>query len=129
MHQGVKRERNWEGEEKKKEREADRRDEWIAEEPVVKQTPTPASHSSEVSPGFVFQMSMLAGVESALHNQQTLTSTEPKEASGSYGWTCRTNPMSTQNTSSYTGTSGRFKTETEGGDGKGDMERKNGTNR
>lgn len=40
------------------------------------------------------------GWRSALHNQQTLTSKEPKGASSSHGWTCRTNSMSSHNTSS-----------------------------
>lgn len=66
------------------------------------------------------------GWRSALHNQQTLTSKEPKGASSSYGWTCRTNPMSSQNTSSYARTSGRFETESEGGDGEGGKERQRG---
>lgn len=47
------------------------------------------------------------GWRSALHNQQTLTSKEPKGASSSYGWTCPTNPMSSQKASSYTSTSCR----------------------
>lgn len=66
------------------------------------------------------------GWRSALHNQQTLTWKEPKGASSSYGWTCRTNPMSSQNTSSYARTSGRFETESEGGDGEGGKETQRG---
>ena len=44
-----------------REEEPDGRDEWIAEESVLKLSLAPYSPSSEVSSGFVFQMSILAG--------------------------------------------------------------------
>lgn len=49
------------GRKEKRKEKPDGRDEWIAEEAVAKRPLTPASPSSEVSSGFVFQMSMLAG--------------------------------------------------------------------
>lgn len=49
------------GRKEKRKEKPDGRDEWIAEEAVAKRPLTPFSPSSEVSSGFVFQMSMLAG--------------------------------------------------------------------
>ncbi|CAB1449135.1 unnamed protein product [Pleuronectes platessa] len=59
------------------------------------------------------------GWRTALHNQQTPTPADPTGLPAGSGQTCRTNPMSGQNTSSYKRTSSRAATERKGESGKG----------
>lgn len=117
MHRGINMEGKREGRprEKKRERETDGRDEWIAEEAVVKRPLTPASPSSEVSSGFVFQMSTLAGgVHSTINKPWPQRNPEgPPAATGG-----RAEQTQSQ-VKAPAPTPGRLETDSEGGDGEG----------